>query len=423
MQMRLLSKSAIAFALLLAASGHSFAAQECPVKIGMVMELSGPLAAVAKPIVDSAHLALSQINDNGGIKGCPAELLIRDSQGQPNLGVDAAKYLVDVDRVSALTGGLASGVALPVLVSVAVPSGLPFVACCSTAATFTKLAEEGKTNGMFFHLMAMVKTQAYTAAKAATDRGFKKIAVIYINGDFGVGLTKYFPAAMEKLGGSVTAMVPYNENQTSYRAEVNKALEGKPDLLFLAAYPQDGATITREWLSLGGTNNLLLHNALRNADYVKAVGTENLQSAFGYDNAPAEGPNTDLFREVFTKTYGYAPDGAGILPQYDALMVLALAMNIAPDLSGSAIRDSVRKVQVNGGTEVGTGGESYAKALALIKEGKPIKYVGATGPIEFDQHGDVAGPMLIWGVKGDTTAVEQTMTIGDINDIMKVVDQ
>jgi branched-chain amino acid transport system substrate-binding protein len=72
---------------------------------------------------------------------------------------------------------------------------------------------------------------------------------------------------------------------------------------------------------------------------------------------------------------------------------------------------------------VGTGPEGYAQALALIKEGKPIKYIGATGPIEFDQFGDVAGPMLIWSVKGDKVEVQQTMTIADINEIMKLVDR
>lgn len=421
--MRLCTKILAAAAVLLAGCGAAAAQQVCPVKVGMVMELSGPLASVAKPIVDSANLALGQINKNGGIKGCPVELLIRDSQGQPNVGVDAAKYLVDVDRVSVLTGGLASGVSLPVLVSVAVPSGTPFIACCSTAATFTQLAEEGKTDGLFFHLMANVKTQAYAAAKAATDRSFKKIAVIYINGDFGNGLKKYFPAAVEKLGGTVTAMVPYNENQTSYRAEINQALEGKPDLLFLAAYPQDGATITREWLSFGGTSNLLLHNALRNKDYINAVGAENLQSAFGYDNAPAVGPSTEAFRKTFTDAYGFPPDGAGILPQYDAMMVLALAMNIAPDLSGTAIRDAVRKIQVADGTVVETGAEAYATALGLIKDGRPIRYVGATGPIEFDANGDVAGPVLIWSVKGSDVVVNETMTVEDIAKIFKTVDQ
>ena len=117
-----------------------------------------------------------------------------------------------------------------------------------------------------------------------------------------------------------------------------------------------------------------------------------------------------------------AAAAARALPQYDAIMVLALAMNIAPDLSGFAIRDSIRKIQ-EGGTTVGTGPEEYKKALAAIKDKKPIKYVGATGAVEFDQFGDVAGPMLVWSVKGSDLVVDKTMTIDDINQIMKLVDR
>jgi branched-chain amino acid transport system substrate-binding protein len=218
-------------------------------------------------------------------------------------------------------------------------------------------------------------------------------------------------------------MVPYNENQTSYRAEVNKAMADKPDALFLAAYPQDGATITREWLSLGGTQNFMFHNALRTKEFVEAVGPKFLQAAIGYDNASVEGPTVDAFRNSFKAKYNYEPVGAGILPQYDAVMVLALAMNIAPDLSGPAIRDSVRKIQESGGTVIGTGPEEFRKALAAIKEKRAIRYVGATGAVEFDKFGDVAGPILLWSVKGSDLVVDKTMTVDDINQIMKAVDQ
>ena len=421
--MKHLTQLFLAASFTILAIGQAAAQVACPVKIGMVLELTGSLAAVAKPIVDSANLAVEQINAGGGVHNCPVQLLTRDSQGQPNLGVDAAKYLVDVEHVSALTGGLASGVALPMLVSVAVPSNIPFVACCATAATFTQLAQDGKTNGYFFHLMATVKTQAYAAAKEAVSRGYKRIGVIYINGDFGNGIAKYFPAAVKKLGGDVTDMVPYNENQSSYTAEVNKVLATKPDLLFLAAYPQDGATIAREWLSDGGTSNFMLHNALRTKSFVDAVGASHLQSAFGYDNAAVEGPSTDAFRAAFKAKYHYDPTGAGILPEYDAIMTLALAMNIAPDLSGASIRDAVRKIQVPEGTEIDAGGDQFKKALGLIKDGKPIRYVGATGTIQFDRNGDVAGPMMFWGVKGDELTVGQTMSVQDINKIMQTVDQ
>ena len=95
-------------------------------------------------------------------------------------------------------------------------------------------------------------------AKLAIDSGFKKTAVIYVNTDFGVGLAKRFEDDIAKLGGTITSSVAYNESQQSYRAEVTKALEGEPDSLFLVAFPVDGATITREWLALGGTDNLIV---------------------------------------------------------------------------------------------------------------------------------------------------------------------
>jgi branched-chain amino acid transport system substrate-binding protein len=97
-------------------------------------------------------------------------------------------------------------------------------------------------------------------------------------------------------------------------------------------------------------------------------------------------------------------------------------MNIAPELTGSAIRDSVREVQNPDGTVIGTGPDEFAKALALIKEGKPIRYVGATGPVVFDANGDVNGAALIWNIKDGELGVESTLTIEDMNALMQQVD-
>ena len=73
-------------------------------------------------------------------------------------------------------------------------------------------------------------------------------------------------------------MVAYNENQPSYRAEVTKALDGDPDSLFLVAFPVDGITLTREWLSLGGTDKLIVNNSLRSNDYLEGVGEQYLKN-------------------------------------------------------------------------------------------------------------------------------------------------
>lgn len=408
--MKLFHAGSIALGALLSFAGPVAAqgAAACPVKIGLTLPLTGSLASVAKPTADSANLAAEHVNAGGGVKGCPIQLVVRDDQNQPNVGVDAAKYMAEVERVSLLTGALTSSIVGAILTAVAVPNKLPLVSSCASAETFTKMAEEGRTNGLFFRVYATVRTQAAGGAKAAFDAGYKNVAIIHPTNDLGTGVVTNFTRVFESLGGKVVAAVPFNENQPSYRAEVNQLLAAKPDALVIVAFVQDGATITREWLSLGGTQNLVLHNGVRSKEYVRAVGAKFLEKAIGFDNAAVAGPGTDAFTKAYQSKYNTAPNGPCILPQYDAIIVASLAMNIAPDLSGTSIRDAMRKIQDPKGTVIGTGPTAYAQALALIKEGKPIKYVGATGPVEFDRNGDVTGPTLVWNVRNGELGVAKT---------------
>jgi branched-chain amino acid transport system substrate-binding protein len=394
----------------------------CPVKLGAILPLTGSMGPIGKHIAESAQLAVDHINQGGGIKGCQVQMLLRDDQGQPTVGVDAAKYLVDVEHAPVLTGSVSSGVTLPILTAVAVPSEVPLVSCCSSAATFTTMAQDGKTDGMFFRTLPTLKTQAYASARIAAERGYKRIAMIYVNTDFGTGMVQDFSHAIEKLGGKVITSVAYTENQPSYRPEVVAAMADKPDAVFLVAFPQDGATMTREWISLGGTQNFILNNALRTPDYVRAVGAKYLQHAFGMDDASVAGPTVDAFKVAFQTAYKTSPDGPGIYNQYDAVLALGLAMAIAPDLQGRSIRDAMRKFQSPDGTVVGTGPQEFAKALGLIKQGKPIRYVGATGPLVFDANGDVNGAALVWTVKGDALAVDHTLTIEDMEALFRQID-
>ena len=250
----------------------------------------------------------------------------------------------------------------------------------------------------------------------------KRTAIIYLNNDFGVDLMKLYKVAFAKLGGQVIAEVPYNDNQPSYRAEVTKALADKPESLLLIAFPKDGVTIVREWLSLGGTSLIELSNANRVKDFVDGVGAKFLANATGVDSGQVEGPTVENFNKLFQARYNVDSKGPGVHSQYDALIMMALAMNIAKEYTGTAIRDSMRLTHAAGGTVVGTGPDEYKKALALIKDGKPIKYVGATGPLEFDANGDVTGPIVVWNVKETGLDVGRTYTIDDMSKLFKQID-
>jgi neutral amino acid transport system substrate-binding protein len=409
-------------AVALAFAAPARAQTGCPVKLGGVLSLTGSLGAVGKPIAETARMAVEHVNAAGGVKGCPIEFILRDDQGQSTVGVDAAKHLVDVQGVPALIGAISSGVSLPILTSVAAPGKVTMVTCCSTAPTFTTLAAEGKTGGYFFRTIPTTKTMAYAAARLAAQRGHKKTAVVYVNTDFGVNMAKDFARAFQKLGGSVAASLPYQENQPSYRAEVNRALAAGPDSVYLVAFPQDGATIAREWLSFGGTQSLLLNNALRANEFLKAVGAKFLQNAYGVDSAQVSGPSVDGFNQAYQAKFGSAPNGPGLHTVYDAVVVVALAMQASKAISGTEIRDNIRRVTAPGGTVVSTGVDGIKKGLDFLRGGQPVRYVGATGPVTFDEHGDVSGPALVWRVKDEQFVPEQTLTIEEMQALFKQID-
>lgn len=407
-----------------ALGGAAASAQDCPIKLGGVLPVSGPMGQVGERISETASFAVEVFNEAGGVKGCPVEFLLRDTQGQPAVGVDAAKSLVDLEGVQALVGAVSSGVSLPILTSVAVPSKVVQISCCSSSESFTALAEEGKTDGYWFRTYATNRSQSAMGALLTSEKGFKKTAVIYVNTDFGVGLAKRFEQDIAKLGGSVTKMVAFNESQQSYRAEVTTALEGDPDSLFLVAFPVDGATITREWLSLGGTGNLIVNNSLRSDDYFTAVGTQYLQDLWGYDSAQPRVPSVDTFNQMFEARFGTPPNGPGLHSVFDAVMTVLLSMeSIDGAITGAAIRDMMRKVTDPNGTEVYPSVDGLKKAKELIAAGTPIRYVGATGALQFDENGDVQAPKMTWKLDGDKNVEVDYYPTEQIADLVKKLDE
>ena len=396
---------------------------DCTVKLGSILPVSGPMGLVGKRIADTGQLAVEVFNEAGGVNGCDIEFLLRDTQGDPKIGVDAAKNLVDVEGVPALIGAVSSGVSLPILSSVSAPSKITQVSCCSSSPSFTKLAKEGKTDGYWFRTYATSRTQAAMGALVTQEKGFQKTAVIYVNTDFGVNIAKQYQTDLEKLGGNTVAMIPYNEKQQSYRAEVTQALASEPDSLFLVAFPVDGATLTREWIALGGTGNLIVNNSLRSKDYLEAVGYKYLKDAIGYDSAQPRTESVATFNSLFEKKFDGPPDGPGLHSVYDAVTVVLLAMEASGAADGTQIRDYIRQVTDPSGVEVYPGAEGLKQAKQLLAEGKTIRYVGATGPLQFDQWGDVSSPKMTWRYTAEGTEEIKYYSLDEVTDLIQTLDK
>jgi len=100
---------------------------------------------------------------------------------------------------------------------------------------------------------------------------------------------------------------------------------------------------------------------------------------------------------------------------YDAGAIVGLAIAQAGSADSAKVKDAIRKVLDPKGTVVHAGKDEFAKALALIKEGKPIKYEGVIGPISFDEYGDITGPFRLWRIqKGEVTTTGE-MSAADVD--------
>jgi hypothetical protein len=112
---------------------------------------------------------------------------------------------------------------------------------------------------------------------------------------------------------------------------------------------------------------------------------------------------------------GIDPNAPAADRTYDAAAILGLAIAHAGKFEAAAIRDSIRKVTGSDGEVIYAGPEGFKKALQLIKDGKPIRYVGVIGPVSFDQFGDITGPFRLWRIKdGEVTTVGQ-MSVEEVN--------
>lgn len=381
---------------------HAVSAGE-PIKIGALLDLTGALEAYGKPIQSGAILAAEHINAAGGPLGRPLTLVHRDTQTDPTVGIDAAKKLVELDKVVAMVGALSSGVTIPVATSVTIPSGIVQISPASTSPQLTSLDDKD----LVFRTCPSDALQSKVTGRLAKTLGMQTVSTIYVNNPYGDGLSKNFAQAFAAAGGKVLTAVAYEEGRPSYRGEIEQALKGTPQALALFSYPENGVTIIRQALELGFTGKFLFADGMKAPEVVANVGAQYLKGTYGTAPGARDSNAKTRFVEAYVQRFGDKPPKPYIDMCYDAVAVLALAIQQAKSSDPYAIRDALRTV-ANPPGEVVEPGE-FAKAFGLIAQGQKVQYRGASGEVDFDDRGDVVTPIEIWKIDDSGAIVSERL--------------
>ncbi len=232
----------------LAASASAMAME---VKIGFLGGFTGPIESMVPPIAKGAKLAIEGVNESGGVlNGMKIEMPTGDTTcADATKAADAADRLVNSEKVLAIVGALCSGATISAANNAAIPGGVVMISPASTSPALTTL----KDNDLVFRTVPSDAYQGQMMAKLLKDKGFKSVAITYVNNDYGKGFAEALANAFKKQGGTVAAMEPHEDGKADYRAEIGNLESSGADILVILAYANgSGQTILRQALESGG---------------------------------------------------------------------------------------------------------------------------------------------------------------------------
>lgn len=361
--------------------GLSQAAEE-EVRIGVIVALSGPLSPYGPDWLNAGEIAVEDMNRLGGVFGRKVRLFVEDSETDVEEGIKAAKKLIPINKVIAIygpTSGVVVGIMdylernkVPVISGVSGSSRLDKTGGIYQCRTAPSDSYEGLVNAAFVF----------------EELGIKEVALITLNEEGTLSVARCFVEAYEKVGGRVLEEVIVNPGQATYMSSIDLAFKSNPKAVLVSADMDVTAVIIREWRRAGYGGKLVCGSDVSDSkQFVDLVGKRNLEGV--YYTFIASDPDTIPFQVFQAKFRAFTGRelGYGAANCYDAMALYLLALEAGGEASGEAIAKNIRRVANPPGMVVHTIEEGKA-ALML---GKEINYEGASGPVDFDEYGNVAG--------------------------------
>lgn len=338
------------------------------VNIGVILPLTGDRASVGISAKNGIELAVEEINANAYIGDISISLFVEDSKGLPTNSLSCFEKLTNVNDVSAIIGPLGSSEVL----SIAPKAEQRKIVIMTPAASSPLITDAG--DYIFRNVASDLYEATLMADAVVNDFKKERIAIVYINNDYGQGVFNKFSEGLKHNGLELVASEAYDEGTTDFRTIIIKLKEQNPDAIYIAGYKEIAYLIKQ--LKEQRLNPLLLTTAIfEDPEIIRIVGNSAegiIFTTFFLDEDSKE-ERTRAFFKNYENKFNVKPDGYAAT-SYDAVYLIAEA------------------IKNNGNTS-----ESIKKGLYEIKE-----FPGLLGIFSIDVNGDVVLPIRMKTMqKGD----------------------
>src|SRR5213595_2970502 len=330
----------LAIAALFMSVATTSLAQQGPVPIFGLMELSGTGATAGTNFDNGVKLAVKEINAAGGILGRKIEYTSMDTQSAPQTAKALAQKAVD-EGAYVVMGPVFSG---SILVSMAetrraeVPN---FTG--GEAATITQQGNPYIFRTAFTQTTSMPKVARYLKDSLKA----KTVAIIYTNNDFGKGGRDVFMKALDPQGIKVVADISTDPGQVDFSGAALKAKQANADALFVYTNEEEAARALRELRKQGYDKPILGETVLTSQKVIELAG-DAANGAVAHVGLTADAPSPGIrdFAAKFQKEYKYKPDHNG-LKGYTAMYVVKAVTEKVGKLDAKAFAKAMHGVRLS----------------------------------------------------------------------------
>ncbi|KEA64449.1 Leucine-, isoleucine-, valine-, threonine-, and alanine-binding protein [Marinobacterium lacunae] len=334
-------KHVVTVSALMASCLLAAAAQAEDIKIGALLETSGPLASLGQPTLEGAQLAVDEVNAAGGINGDKVVLVNINSESDNTRTVMGLRRLLSQEKVIALIGPSSSGSNYSIVDAVE-HAKVPMIA---NGASIGIVAPLDKRRYTFMAPLTDVAVQSVMLAEMQ-KQGIKRIGIL--NSDVAFGTSGYDGLAgqVADYGIEIVGHETFSQTDTDMTTQLTKLRADEVDAIVLWATGPALAIATRNHRALGIESPLYLTHAANDFNYLKLAGeaangirlpSSSLYVADSLPNSDPQKPVIQAFLNAYDSKYGHTPAtfaGNG----YDSAHLLMEAISKA-GTDPAAIRD------------------------------------------------------------------------------------
>jgi branched-chain amino acid transport system substrate-binding protein len=322
---------------------------EDTIKIGLVTALSGESARAGEALTRGLTIAIDEINAKGGVLGKKLELVRRDDEAQPAKGVTAARELIFKEKVAVLFGGLDTPVSMAI-VPVVNQEKMVFI---DPWAAGTLITHNGANPNYVFRVSAVDEIVDKAMLQYAQSTfSTKKPGMILVNNPWGQSNEKGLTAALAAKGIAPAGVEKFEGSDVDVVPQLTRLKAAGADTLFLVGNVGPSAQVVKSLDRMGWKVPVVSHWGPAGGRFTELAGPSAKEVHFvqTYSFFGKQSPVGDKVLKALMAKYPDIKSASDVTPAvgvanaYDAMMLVAMAIQKAGSTNSDAIREGFYKI-------------------------------------------------------------------------------